>query len=162
MGNIRIKSLAVDTLSDSALESGHLYKDLALDLSNAFSYNNQLNKKEFIKDVASLYDLEAVKNSIKNAFLTAPGQNILNPLYGVDLRQFIFEPVDDFTAEIIQELIESGLPRMEPRAFVSDVKVIGDEDAQQYDISLTINIPSLNLYGVSIKSILNSTGYTIL
>ena len=90
------------------------------------------------------------------------GDKILNPEYGVDLRRFIFEPVDDFTTEIIKDDIETKLPVMEPRITVSRVQVVGDPDTNTYDISLQINVPSLDLEGLTIKSQLNSTGYTIL
>lgn len=161
MANIKIKSLAVDKNSEKSISKGFLYKDIAFDLSQNVSFNAQLNKREYLKDVSPLYDVEAVKNSIKTAFLTAPGQNIMNPTYGVDLRQYIFEPIDDFTSEIIKDDIESKLPRMEPRINVKNVTVVGDEDANTYYITLQIDVPSLDIYGLSIKSELNSTGYTI-
>lgn len=159
---IKINSLKVDKLSEKSLKYDYLYKDLSLDLSQDVSYNNQLNKTEYLNDVSALFDIESVKNSIATAFLTAPGDKILNPTYGVDLRQFLFEPIDDFTAEIIQDLIETQLPIMEPRVNVSEVSVIADEDNNQYNISLKIDVPSLDIYGISIKSQLNSVGYTIL
>lgn len=161
MANIRIKSLQIDKNSEKSISKGFLYKDIAFDLTQTVSFNSQLNKKEYLKDVSPLYDIEAVKNSIKTAFLTAPGQNIMSPTYGVDLRQYLFEPIDDFTTEIIKDDIEVKLPRMEPRINVKNVTVIGDEDANQYNITLQIDVPSLDVYGLSIKSELNSTGYTI-
>jgi len=159
---IKIKSLEVDKLSEKSLKNNYLYKDLKFDLETAVSYNTQLNKREYLNDIAVLYDVEAVKNSIKTAFLTSPGQKILNPEYGVDLRQYLFDPIDDFTAEIIKDDIESKLPRMEPRITVRNVSVVGDEDNQTYWIELQIDVPSLDIEGLSIKSELNSVGYTIL
>lgn len=160
--SIKIKSLAAPKLADTSLEQGYLYKDVAFDLQPAVSRNAQLNRNEYLKDIQALYDLEAVKNSIINCFLTSPGQKILNPLFGIDLRQFLFEGIDDFTSDIIQETIERKLPLMEPRIRVKNVVVEPDEDLNQYNISLQIDVPSLDVYGVSIKSELNSTGYTIL
>jgi phage baseplate assembly protein W len=159
---IKIKSLKVDNISENSLKKDFLYKDIAFDLSQDVAFNNQLNKNEFLKDIVVSYDVEAVKNSVATAFLTAPGDKILTPTYGIDLRRFLFESVDDFTAEIIQDEIEVKLPRMEPRITVSNVTVEADEDSNQYNISLQIDVPSLNVYGLSIKSELNSTGYTIL
>lgn len=149
-------------MADTSLEQGYLYKDVAFDLKPAVALDSQLNRNEYLKDIQALYDLEAIKNSIINCFLTSPGQKILNPLFGIDLRRFLFEGIDDFTADIIQETIEKKLPRMEPRIRVKNVTVIADEDANQYDVSLQIDVPSLDIYGVSIKSELNATGYTIL
>lgn len=159
---IKIKSLGVDKLTESSLNSGYLYKDLALDLRSDVSFNNQLNKNETLRDFSAIFDIEAVKNSIKTAFLTSPGENLLDPKYGVDIKQYIFEPVDDFTAEIIKEDILSKLPIMEPRIVVNNVEVVGNEDQNQYDIYLTIDVPSLNVYGLSIKSELSSGGYVII
>jgi phage baseplate assembly protein W len=160
--SIKINSLKIDKLSDRSLDKNYLYKDLALDLSQQVSFNNQLNRKEYLKDVQALFDVEAVKNSIANALLTSPGEKILNPTYGIDLRQFLFEPIDDFTANIIRDDIEDNLPEMEPRISLKNVEVMGDEDANTYWIYLEIDIPSLDIFGVSLKSQLNSTGYTIL
>ena len=160
--NIKIKSLSVDKIAGDSLANGYLYKDVAFDLEPAYSYNSQLNKKEYLKDIQALFDVEAVTNSITNAFLTAPGQKILNPEFGIDLRRFLFEPIDEFTAEIIQDDIETRLPLAEPRITVSNITVEGDEENQQYNINLQIDIPSLNVYGLSLKSYLNSNGYTII
>ena len=91
MANIKIKSFGIEKLSENALEGGYLYKDLELDLKYRYSYNNQLNKREYLNDISSLYDLQAVKTSIVTAFTTSPGQNILNPLYGIDLREYLFK-----------------------------------------------------------------------
>lgn len=160
--SIKLKSLAATKLADTSLEQGYLYKDVMFDLAPATYRNSQLNKNENLKDIQALYDLEAVKNSIVNCFLTTPGDKILNPLFGIDLRQFLFEPIDDFTADIIQDTIEKKLPRMEPRVTIINVTVEGDEDNNQYNISLQINVPSLGVYGLSIKSELSTSGYTIL
>jgi phage baseplate assembly protein W len=159
---IKIKSLGVDKLTEKSLQGDYLYKDFKFDLSQDVSYNNQLNRVEYLKDIAVLYDVEAVKNSVKTALLTSPGDKLLNPTYGVDLRQFLFEPIDEFTAEIIQDIIETKLPDSEPRITVNYIEVIADEDNNTYNINLQIDVPSLNIRGLSIKSELNSIGYTIL
>jgi phage baseplate assembly protein W len=160
--NIKIKSLKPNSVDEKSLRKGYLYKDISFDLEPSYSFNNQLNKKEYLKDIQAIYDLESIKNSIKNAFITSPGQKILNPTFGIDLRRYLFEPVDVFTEDLIKDDIETQLPRSEPRITVNDVKVEGDEDLQEYRIELQIDIPSLNLTGVSIKSKLNSNGYIIL
>ncbi len=158
---IKIKSLEAPPVSKKALGNGFLYKDLALDLSPSYSYNSQLNRNEVLKDVQAIFDIEAVKNSVVNALLTTPGEKILDPTYGVDLRQYLFEPIDDFTTDLIKDDIEIKLPQMEPRIVLKSVNVIADEDNNQYNIELQIDVPSLDVYGLSIKSELASTGYTI-
>jgi phage baseplate assembly protein W len=159
---IKIKSLEVDKITEKSHSKGYTYKDIEFDLKPAISFNNQLNRNEYLKDVQAIFDIEAIQNSIQNCFLTAPGQKILDPTFGIDLRQRLFDPVDDFTADIIQNDIEVRLPRMEPRIDLRNVVVVGDEDAQQYNVSLQIDVPSLGIYGFSIKSVLATEGYTVL
>ena len=159
--SIKIKSLSPEKSYEQISNRDYLYKDLFLDLEPEIFLNRQLNKKESLKDVSALYDVEAVKNSVKNALLTSPGEKILSPTYGIDLRRHLFEPIDDFTSLIIKDEIEKKLPRMEPRVTVINVEVIGDEDNNTYNITLQINIPSLGVTGLSIKTELNSVGYSI-
>lgn len=160
--SIKISSLQKSKTGKNADSSGNLYKDIDFDLKPSFSFNNQLNRKENLKDIQALFDIEAIKNSIVNCFLTAPGQKILNPTFGIDLRRFLFEPIDDYTSDIIINDISRRLPLLEPRITVTDVSVIPNPDEQEYEIYLRINVPSLDVEGLSIKSKLNTIGYTIL
>ena len=71
MALIKIDSVSVSKADDNAIKQNYLYKDLFLDIKNSYSYNAQLNRKEELKDVAGLYDIESIKNSIANALLTS-------------------------------------------------------------------------------------------
>ena len=85
MALIKLTDVSVDKSEDAALKEGYLYKDLFLDLVPEVYYNKQLNKAVVLKDVQGSYDIQAIKNSIINIFLTSPGQKILNPQFGLDL-----------------------------------------------------------------------------
>jgi|TARA_R100001129_G_scaffold148276_1_gene109837 phage baseplate assembly protein W len=159
MALIKIDSVSVTEAEKNALKQNYLYKDLFLDIKNRVSFNRQLNRKEELKDVQGLFDIESIQNSIANALLTSPGQKILNPEFGIDLRRFIFEPVSPFTQLEIQTDIEERLPGLEPRIELENVEVSANEDQQEYNITLQINVPSLNVYGLSLRSVLNSNGY---
>lgn len=160
--SIKLKSIESDSLTKKSLDRDFLYKDVSLDLRPTVYLNRQLNKKEPLKDIDAIYDVEAVKNSIMTALTTSPGDKILTPKYGIDLRRYLFEPIDDFILDIIRDDIEIQLPIMEPRVQVVNVDVQGEEDANEIHITMQINIVSLNVYGLSIKSVINSTGYMVL
>jgi len=153
--------LAVDKLENASLQNEYLYKDLHLDLELAVYYNRQLNKGQQLKDVQGLFDLESVKNSITNAFLTAPGQKILNPEFGIDLRRHVFEQVSVFEEDWIRDDIERSLPGQEPRIQLQNVEVVARPDENRFDIFLKINVPSLNAYGITLEGRLNKEGYYI-
>lgn len=159
---IRITSIESDALTQKSLKRDFLYKDVDLDLTRGVYLNGQLNKKDPLKDISTLYDIEAIKNSIVTALTTSPGDKLLSPKYGIDLRRYLFEPIDDFLLDIIRDDIETLLPIMEPRVEIVDVGIEGRADLNEIDITLQINVPSLGVYGLSIKSQLNSTGYAIL
>tara|TARA_R110002051_G_scaffold184845_1_gene254072 strand:+ start:5 stop:493 length:489 start_codon:yes stop_codon:yes gene_type:complete len=162
MALIKISDVSVDKRDNTALEGGYLYKDLFLDLEPEVYYNKQLNKNVILKDVQGSYDLQAIKNSIINIFLTSPGQKILNPEFGLDLRRYLFEPVNSSTAYEIKYDINTKLPEQEPRIRLLNVDVDAIIDAQEYYVAMQIDIPSLNAYGITLKSLLNSNGYYVL
>jgi len=162
MALIKISDVSVDKADNAALEYGYLYKDLLLDLETSVYYNQQFNKGSVLKDVQGLFDIPSIKNSIANIFLTSPGQKILNPTFGIDLRRYLFDPVSDFTAFQIKTDITNNLTDQEPRIQLENTAVIPDTDRQEYYITLQINVPSLNMYGLSLKSLLNSDGYYVL
>tara|TARA_R100000700_G_scaffold25657_1_gene32426 strand:+ start:374 stop:862 length:489 start_codon:yes stop_codon:yes gene_type:complete len=158
---IKMPDLAVDKLENASLQNEYLYKDLHLDLELAVYYNRQLNKGQQLRDVQGLFDLESVKNSITNAFLTAPGQKILNPEFGIDLRRHVFEQVSVFEEDWIRDDIERSLPGQEPRIQLQNVEVVARPDENRFDIFLKINVPSLNAYGITLEGRLNKEGYYI-
>lgn len=159
MISLNLTDISVDKNTDRFIEQNFLYKDLKLDLSVGYSYSKALLKSVDISDVQAIYDLDAVKNSITTCFLTSPGQKILSPNYGIDLRRYLFQPVSDDTAFFIRQDIISRLPEFEPRITIRNLSITTDYDEQQYEINLTIDVPSLNAYNITIKNYLNSNGY---
>lgn len=162
MALIKLTDVSVDKSENNALENGYLYKDLLLDLETSVYYNDQLNKTTTLKDVQGLYDIDAIKNSITNIFLTTPGQKILSPEFGINLRRFLFEPITNFTAYRIKSDIVNNLPDQEPRIELNETTVVPVPDEHEFFITLQIDVPSLNIYGISLKSLLNSNGYYVL
>jgi uncharacterized protein len=157
--DIKLTSIESSKREKHALDSGYLYKDIRLDLAQGYSYNQQLRTNQGINDVQAIYDIESIKSSIANAFLTTPGQKILNPEFGVDIRRYIFEPADDYVAQQIEEDIKDRLPTWEPRIELTKVDVLVNEDQQQFDIYMQVNVPSLNITGITLQGVLNSNGY---
>ena len=161
MARIKLSRLSVSKEEDTALQQGHVYKDLLFPMDNRVSYNNQLKKRDEIRDVQGLYDLQSIQNSITNCFLTSPGEKILNPTFGIDLKQFLFSPIDDFQSIIIKELVSRRLPELEPRITLQRVQVLPGEDTQEYTVVIEYDVESLDMYGITQRTILNSNGYTI-
>lgn len=157
---IKLDIVKPTTSVERALKSGYLYKDVEFDLKTTFTDNKELAKVEEKDDLAALYDLRAVVISLKNILTTSPGEKLLNPIFGLDLRDYLFEQVSIPKGYFIGEDIFKGLITQEPRVVVNRVDVLVDEDEQQYVINLNISVPSLNANGISLKGVLNNDGYT--
>lgn len=129
--------------------NNYTYSDLHLDFSNPIS-----------KDLASDYDETAIKRSLTNLFNTVPGQNLLNPLYGLNLVQYLFEPISESAGRSIGNAIITGITTYEPRVSISTVNVEVNEEEQTYYITLNIQIPGLNST-LRIPGTLTKTGFTL-
>ena len=127
-----------------------LYSDLHLDFTNPVQ-----------RDIVADYDETAVKNSLVNLFNTLPGQNLLNPIYGLNLLQYVFEPASDINAQRIGETILKGISTYEPRVTVTNIHVNVNIDEQLYTVTLSIVIPQLNKT-ITIPGMLNKEGYSLL
>jgi phage baseplate assembly protein W len=129
--------------------NNYTYSDLHLDLDNPIS-----------RDISTDYDETAVKNSILNLFNTIPGQNLLNPEYGLNLARFLFDPLTETNGRVIGDTILTGLTRYEPRIVIRDIEIEIDEIEQTYYIVLNIEIPILSST-LRIPGTLSKTGFTL-
>ena len=136
-----------------------LYRDLLLDLKVDFTKNKQLLKKQEIKDIQVSENLGAIKNSLFNLFTTMPGQKILNPLFGLNLTQYLFTSISTTQARIIGESILTGVRRFESRVKIRNINVEPNYDENQYNIFMIIDVPSLNIQGQPLQGILSESGY---
>lgn len=159
MISLNLTDLSSDLLQSSVIDKNYLYKDIKLDINTSVNTSKALYSQSTRQDVQGIYDVESIKNSIRTCFLTSPGQKILSPEYGLDLRRYLFEPITDDTAYFIRDDIANNLVRFEPRVVLRSVDVISDIDRQEYNIIMQIDVPSLNVYGVTLKNKLNSNGY---
>jgi phage baseplate assembly protein W len=135
------------------------YIDLEVDLEIDYTKTNALYNIKEQKDIVADYDIKAIKNSIFNIFTTMPGQKILNPIFGLNLLQFLFTGITTANARILGDTILQGLTRFEPRITVDNVNITTNIDDQQYTIDLIISVPSLNITNLEIKGSLAESGY---
>jgi phage baseplate assembly protein W len=153
MAAIRITSLS------PTLSSRVLFNDIRLDLETNYTKNTQLLKNREIKDIQNSENIGAIQNSIFNLFTTMPGQKILNPVFGLNLQQFIFTGLSELNGKLMAETILKGLNKYEPRVKVKNVNVEVDYDNNQYNIYLLLNVPALNNRVISLKGTLSESGY---
>ena len=139
-----IKLQQFEQIAKRYTEQTYLYKDLALDFQRDF-YNAPVFPESVISnDIKSSFDISAIKNSLTNLFNTRPGQRFLFPEYGLDLYQFIFQPITKITGEQIGNLILSKIQQYERRVRPVRINVQGDVDQNTYNIEIIIEVPAFN------------------
>lgn len=159
MGNVKITTLpkAREYTRDFA------YADLHLDIKTSFTNKNEVYAINEQKDLVVDYDLQAIKNSIVNIFTTSPGEKILNPTFGLDLRDYLFEPVSEAIAIQISSAILNGFIRQEPRiTFLQRPTVLPNPDEQSYTIRMLISVPFLEISEFLFQGLLNFEGFSVI
>lgn len=68
---------------------------------------------------------DELEQSLTVLFTTRPGERIMLPGYGCDLRRFLFRAIDSTTAAEIKDVIAMAILRWEPRITVNSISVDG-------------------------------------
>tara|TARA_R110000765_G_scaffold13757_2_gene40978 strand:+ start:367 stop:747 length:381 start_codon:yes stop_codon:yes gene_type:complete len=82
---------------------------------------------------------QATKQNFKCLILTSPGERIMDPDYGVGLRQFLFEPGTEALKPKITSLIKQKSRKYMPFIKINRIKYdFGTTDRDRYKLSLVI------------------------
>lgn len=138
-----------------------VFTDLTFDLKANYTLDPKLEAKDTIKDLEVSNDVAAIKNSLFNLFTTIPGQKILNPIYGLNILQFLFTGISDENARAMGNVVLRGIQKYEPRVEVVKIYVMADPENQTYEIGLKLNVPTLNIEGLALKGTLSESGFYI-
>jgi len=140
--------------------NNYTYTDLFLDIQEEpiGISGNYLDVPGSGRDIKVAYDLNAIRNSLTNLFNTLPGERFLQPEYGSDLRRYIFEPISEVQGNSIGREIYSSITRWEPRVTVTGIDVLGIRDTNEYNITLSLQVPFLKTI-INLKGIFRRAGY---
>lgn len=97
--------------------------------------------------LSKLVNVDAVYNSLRNLFTWVPGERILDPSYGSDLRTYLYQGITDVTSKQIVAEINRAIGMWEPRVSVEKVvDMTTDEDRENniIQIDIVFSIPSLS------------------
>jgi phage baseplate assembly protein W len=83
--------------------------------------------------------LDVVKQNFKNLVLTAPGERVMIPDFGVGIRNYLFEQNDSSTFSEIRGRLASQTKKYMPFVSIRNVQFINPEE-QQNDIGNGVQI----------------------
>ena len=88
---------------------------------------------------------EAIKNNLINFFLTNKNERYLNPIFGGDLRAFIFQQITDGNLEYLKQDIQSQLGLYFPNIIIGNLNIDSNPDINQINVTLTYSIKDTGL-----------------
>ena len=116
--------------TNKSKRSNRIYSDL----------NLSFTKNPATKDVAKLFDVQAIKRSVKNIILTNKYERPFNSDFGCNLRGFLFENITEPLFVIIKDRVAMAIEKYEPRVSVEDVVVREDVDKNGLSIMVSFLI----------------------
>jgi len=87
--------------------------------------------------------IEAVKNNIRNLLQTNPGERLMQPNLGVELRGILFQQIDESTLIAIQDIILDSVEYWLPFVEIRDIQIIEDNqntDTNKIVVKILFNI----------------------
>ena len=99
------------------------------------------------RDIVPTYDINAVKNSVRNLVLSNYHDAPFQPYRGSNITALLFENATPYTAIAINKEITRVLAEYEPRINAIDVQVTDNSDTNSYVITISFNVIALNTIG---------------
>ena len=83
---------------------------------------------------------QATKNNLVNYLLTGQGERFLNPTFGFSLQSYIFEQLNNNTADSIEQDIQTSIQELFPTVRINSLTVTQNPDTYQVSIKLNYSI----------------------
>lgn len=80
----------------------------------------------FLKDngsVEMVSDVNDIVQSMKIILSTRKGERLTNPHFGCAMHDYLFEPINEITVNMITDAIKNALIEYEPRIIIEDINV---------------------------------------
>jgi phage baseplate assembly protein W len=85
-------------------------------------------------------DDRLIKNDILQLLLTVPGDRVMRPDFGVNLRNAVFEQMTDNDLSILENEIRRSIETQDPRVIVNNVSLARDDDSNNLQIIVIFSI----------------------
>ena len=116
--------------------------------------NLNFTRNPATKDVAKLYDVEAVKRSVRNLINTNEGERPFQPTLGSGIRALLFENMTPVIETLLKDRIAETLNVYEPRAQLTSILVQGDIDKNEYLCTISFRVVNTTTEPVTITEFL--------
>ena len=122
--------MALKPISGKDIKRSKSFKDLSMSFS----------RNRFTDDVSSVTNENSIKQAIKNLILTVPGEKPFQPLVGSRVYELLFEPLDLFTVDAIQDEIINTITQHEKRVQLINVDVTPIYENNKINVSVEYQV----------------------
>jgi phage baseplate assembly protein W len=106
-------------------------------------FNVNFNIHPIKEDLTRLVNEDAVLRSIKNIVQTDHYERPFRPMFGANIKKYLFEQLNPITLQLIKSQIVSALANYEPRANIIDV-VVSSSSSDNNSVEITITFSTIN------------------
>ena len=89
--------------------------------------------------------IDLIKNNLKQLLRTEKGERVMMPNYGVSLRKFVFQPMDQQTFEELTQEVQSAISKYATGVKIIKLAVVRDDRTGFEDLGSLIVKLSLEL-----------------
>ena len=114
-------------------------------------------KHPLTSDIIALKNESAIARSVRNIVFTVPGEKFFDEDFGSRISQALFENINDISANIIKNEIESSLKIYEPRVNVREVEVRPNFDQNEFNVTIIYEIIGADVPAQELQFVLQST-----
>jgi phage baseplate assembly protein W len=104
-------------------------------LGRGWSFPPTFNRN--LPGVEMLAEEADILSSLEILLTTAPGERVLQPEYGCDMEELVFENVDTTTKTLVADKIENAILYFEPRI---DLETVRLDDSREWEGVILIEI----------------------
>ena len=91
-------------------------------------------------DLIALKNANAIARSVRNIVMTIPGEKPFDPYFGSNVRNILFENLDNLSANLLIQEIKLSIQNYEPRVDLVAVEAMPDYDSNSYDVTIVYEI----------------------
>ena len=88
---------------------------------------------------------EQLKSNLINYFLTNTGERFLNPSFGSNLRNTLFEGIVQDNLDTLQKRIKENLQQFFPIVDVENIEILSNHDQNQIKFTLTYSVVNFGI-----------------
>jgi uncharacterized protein len=115
-------------------------------LGTGWAFPPSFNKETRTVDLVS--DQEDIRQSLNILLSTSLGERVMQPRYGCNLTDYLFDPLNSSVIGYIKDLVEHAILFYEPRILAEKIEVTAQDSFDiiegRFTISIEYSIPETN------------------